>query len=116
MKPDPVRMTLKWSVTAGEARSIAGTLQTLMIETRMAPGCLGCSSSFEMDQRASIRYVEEWKTEEELQHQIRSDRFARLAELMERSAERPSVEFVLPGGTLGLDYAEKVRSKDVAEP
>ena len=110
MKPDPVRMTLKWSVTAGEARSIAGALQTLMIETRMEPGCLGCSSSFEMDQRATVKYFEEWKSEEELQRQIRSERFAKLAELMEHSSERPFVEFVLPFGTRGLEYAETVRS------
>ena len=115
MAPAPVRMTLKWIVTAGEARSLAGTLQTLMIETRMEPGCLGCSSSFEMDQRASIRYVEEWNTEEQLQGQIRSHRFAKLAELMERSAERPLIEFILPCGTRGLEYAEAVRSKDVTD-
>ena len=47
--------------------------------------------------------------EDELKRQLRSDRFSRLAELMERATERPKVEFALPSGMRGLEYAEAVR-------
>ena len=109
----PVSMTLKWKVMPGESQAISAALQTLLLQARVEPGCTSCSSSIEMSdrgERASIRYVEEWRGEPELQRSIRSARFASLVELMEYSAEHPIIEFRLPGGVRGVDYAEAVRS------
>lgn len=104
-----VRMTLIWSVAPAESRAIAAVLQGLMVAARAEPGCLGCSFSTDMDSQVLIRYVEHWKTEADLVRQLRSDRFAVLAELMERASQRPLVEFMFPGATRGLDYVEEVR-------
>jgi len=108
MQSAPVRMTVRWDLTPGEARSITSTLQTQMVETRAAQGCLGCSLSTDVDARVVVRYAEEWKCERDLRQQIRSRRFANLAELMEHCEVPPVVEFVLPGGTQGLEYAQRV--------
>jgi quinol monooxygenase YgiN len=102
-------MTVSWKVKAGEAGSIATALQSLMNRTHSERGCETCSVSTEMAAQPRIDYVEEWASELELQHHIRSDQFASLAELMEHSIERPDVTFYLPSGTRGLDYAEEVR-------
>jgi len=110
----PASMTLKWKVMPGESQAISAALQILLLQARTEPGCTSCSSSIEMSdrgERASIRYAEEWRGEPELQRSIRSARFARLVELMEHSAERPVIEFALPDGTRGVDYAESVRSQ-----
>ena len=48
MESVPVCMTVKWRVPPGEAQSITATLQSLMLQTRAAPGCAGCSVSTEM--------------------------------------------------------------------
>jgi quinol monooxygenase YgiN len=107
-------MTLKWTVMPGESQAISAALQTLLLQARTEPGCTSCSSSIEMSdrgERASIRYAEEWRDEPELQRSVRSGRFARLVELMEHGAERPVIEFVLPDGTRGVEYAEAVRSR-----
>ena len=80
-----------------------------MIATRAEPGCTGCSLSTEMGARVVIHYVEEWNSEDDLRRQLRSNRFATLAELMERASEQPRVEFILPHAVRGLDYAEEVR-------
>ena len=108
MESAPVRMTVRWNLAPGEARSIAATLQTQMVETRASPGCLGCSLSTDADARMVVYYMEEWRSEEDLQRQIRSRRFATLAELMEHCTAPPVVEFKLRGGTRGLEYAEQV--------
>jgi quinol monooxygenase YgiN len=109
MQSDPVRMTVQWRVPAGEAQSITATLQALMLQTRAAPGCLGCSLSTEMGPLVVIRYVENWKNETDMRHQLRSHRFSALAEIIERATENPDVEFMLPSGSRGLEYAEEVR-------
>ena len=62
-----------------------------------------------MGTRVVIHYIEEWNSEDDLRRQLRSNRFATLAELMERASEQPRVAFDLPHGTRGLEYAEEVR-------
>jgi len=112
MEAGPVRMTLKWQVASGEAASITTAVQSLMIRTRAEPGCTGCSLSTDLGARNEIRYVADWRTEIDLQRQIRSSDFARLAELMEHATAPPTVEFALPDGVRGIEYAETVRRED----
>ena len=81
----------------------------MMVATRAEPGCAGCSVSTDMGAQVVIQYVEDWKTEDDLKRQLRSDRFGVLAELMELASERPLIEFSLAGMTRGLDYVEEVR-------
>lgn len=109
MESSSVRMTLRWRVASGEVASIASALQGLLVRMRSEPGCTGCSLSTDLGARIEIRYVADWRSEGDLQRQIRSSDFARLAELMERATEPPVIEFALPTGVEGLAYAEKVR-------
>jgi quinol monooxygenase YgiN len=109
MESVPVRMTVRWRVPAGEAQSITTALQSLMLQTRAAPGCAGCSVSTEMGALVVIQYRETWKTETDMRRQVRSDRFSALAELIERATEHPEIEFMLSDGRHGLEYAEEVR-------
>lgn len=105
----PVRMTVQWFVRPQESGPITAALHDLMVAARAEPGCLTCQLSTEMGDKAGLRYVEEWREEKDLRRQLRSDRFSRLAELVERATEHPVVEFELTGGVRGLDYAEEVR-------
>ena len=105
----PVRMTVRWCVPPGEAQSIAAALHPLMMKTRSEPGCAGCSFSTEMGALVVIQYIETWTTESDLRRQVQSDRFANLAELIEHATEDPMIEFLLPEGSRGLEYAEEVR-------
>ena len=109
MESDPVRMTVQWRVPAGEAQSITAALQALMLQTRAAPGCVACSLSTQMGAVVVIEYIEKWNSETDLRRQVRSHRFSALAELIERATETPMVEFTLPGGSRGIEYAEEVR-------
>jgi len=106
-----VRMTVKWFVPPHESERITAALHALMVEARTEPGYVTCHLSTVMGERAGLRYVEEWHEEAHLVRQLRSVRFSRLAELMERGVERPVVEFTLPGGIRGLDYVEEVRGQ-----
>jgi hypothetical protein len=59
-----------------------------------------------------ISYIEEWSSEDDLRRQLRSDRFAVLAELIEHAIEYPTIEFALPGSTRGVDYVEEIRGSE----
>ena len=110
MPASAVRMTVRWSVPFGEARSITDALHRLMTSARSSPGCTGCSVATDAGRQVVVQYVEEWCAEDLLRRELRSDRFATLATLMERATCLPLVEFILPEGARGLDYVEEVRA------
>jgi quinol monooxygenase YgiN len=100
-------MTVEWFVPLGQARPITLALHDMMIDTRRAHGCLGCSVSTGLTDRGTVRYVEEWQTEEDLRLRLESDSFRELVALIEDATEPPLVEFSLPDGVRGLDYVEE---------
>lgn len=104
-----VQMTADWAVSPGETEVVSTAVQSLMVETRAQPGYVGCSLSTQLGERTCFHYEERWRTEDDLGLQIRSGRFAKLAHLMESAMERPRIEFLLPDGTHGMEYAEEVR-------
>lgn len=109
-----VSMTVVWSVPSREAQSMMAALQSLLRDTRPQPGCEGCQLTSEIGDVVVIRYSERWQSEPDLRRQVRSSRFATLAELIERGIERPIVEFALPDGVRGIEYADEVRRPGLA--
>jgi len=106
----PVKMTLQWLVPLGQSRSLTDALHQLMLAARARPGCLGCCLSTDVGGQVDVRYTEDWADEALLRYELRSERFERLASLLESSTRPPKVEFALPAGIRGLDYAEEVRA------
>ena len=101
-------MTIEWLVPVGKARSMTEALHLLVASTRTEPGCVGCSVAADLGEKGRIRYSEEWQTEDALQRQFQTDRFRRLIALVENATEAPIVEFLLPGGSRGLEYVQDV--------
>jgi quinol monooxygenase YgiN len=105
-----VHVVLEWKIPPGQARPITEALQAVMLATRRERGCAGCSLATQVSDLVTVRYEEDWETEDGLRHHLRSDRFRALATLVESATETPRIEFVLPQGARGLDYAEQVRA------
>jgi quinol monooxygenase YgiN len=116
MLPPEARMTVQWFVPRGSVRAIGTALSDLLVMTRAEPGCTGCFLSTQMGEHAGFKYIEEWETESGLKRQLCSDRFAKLAQLLESATAPPHVEFSLPGGLRGLDYADAVRMSHEEAP
>jgi len=102
-------MVLQWSISSAELRPIATFLQGLMVSTSAEPGCVSCRLCTDVGPETAISYVEEWKSEDDLKRQLKSERFAVLAELMEHASQQPSIEFIVGDTSRGPEYAEEVR-------
>ena len=109
MNSIPARMSLQWSVPSAESRPIVSFLQGLMVSISAEPGCLSCRLCTDVGPATLISYVEEWKSEDDLKRQLKSERFAALAELMEHASQPPSIEFIVGQTSRGSDYAEEIR-------
>lgn len=105
----PVRMIVEWFVPLGQARPITNALNSLMVDTRATRGCVGCFISTGIKDQGTVRYIEEWQTEEDLRRRLESSAFSGLTALIEGAAELPRIEFMLPGGMRGLDFLQEVR-------
>ena len=104
-----VRMHVEWLVPLGQTRPITNALQSLAAATRPTRGCAGCSVMAVIGNPGTVRYTEEWLTEQDLRNRVRSDDFTQLVTLIEDAMHAPRVEFVLPHGTRGLDFVREVR-------
>jgi quinol monooxygenase YgiN len=106
-----VRLKVRWQVTVGEVRPLIEALHALMVLARVERGYIHCALTTDLNGHVTLSYTEDWATEEDLERQVASDRFTKLAELIESSSTHPRVRFHLPGGRRGLDYAEDVRAR-----
>jgi quinol monooxygenase YgiN len=105
----PARMTIQWLVPVGRTRSMSETLHALMAVARGEPGCVRCSLSADLAERGTLRYTEDWDSEDELRQQFQTSRFRSLLALLEDAIEPPLIEFTLPSGVRGLDYVNEPR-------
>ena len=103
-----VRLTVVLTASPPRATRLVEALRSLMVGTRIEPGCLNCSTWLEPD--ASVHYFEEWATEPDLKRRVRSDRFTSLLAVMEAAEEPPQVTVDFLTSTRGLDYIAEVRS------
>jgi len=103
-------MKVEWHVPISQASSTMSALHSIAAETRTRHGCVGCSVATDLTHRGTVRYTEEWLTEEDLRTQMQSDTFVQLIRLIEGATEPPRIEFVLPHETRGLDFVAEVRA------
>jgi quinol monooxygenase YgiN len=108
MCPDMVRLTVALDPTSARcAQDFLDAFRFLVLGTRLESGCLGCSAWTDPD--ATVRYVEEWLTENDMRRRVRSEGFTSLLSIVE-SARDPRVQFDFVTTTRGLDYVEEVRN------
>jgi len=84
-------------------------LQSLARLARLERGCLEAHLFAESDDSRHLCYSEVWDAEESLRSMLRSERFTHLVELMEMSADPPSLDFRTIAETRGLEFARQVR-------
>ena len=93
-------------------QQLVHALRFLASPIRIEPGCLGCRVWVDDLDESTVRYVEEWTTEEAMRVRVRSERFTRLLEVLESAPEAPRIQFDFVTQTRGLDYVAEVRSRD----
>ncbi len=97
-------------VSAPEKRNeVMLTLHSLLEPTRVQPGCIGCCFHHDAENENTFTFVEEWKTQEDLERHLRSDQYQKLLALMDTSTEPPEIKFKKISETFGMEYLAAVR-------
>lgn len=107
-----MRLAVALAAPASGTDQLVHALRLLASPTSFEPGCLGCRVWTEETEEPTVRYIEEWATEDAMRLRVRSRRFTRLLEVLESAPTPPRVEFDFVTETRGLDYVAEVRERD----
>jgi quinol monooxygenase YgiN len=107
-----VRLAVALSAPACGTNQVVHALRLLASSTRVEPGCLGCRVWTEESEGATVRYVEEWASEDAIRLRVRSARFTQLLEVLEAAPSAPWLQFDFVTETRGLDFVAEVRAID----
>jgi quinol monooxygenase YgiN len=111
-----VRLAVALAATGYVTSHVVHALRLLASPTRVEPGCLGCRVWTEEAEESTVRYVEEWATEEAMRRRVRSAPFTQLLEVLESAVAPPCVQFDFVAETRGLDYVAEVRNGEGSLP
>ena len=104
-----VQVVLRMVARPRRADEMVRALRSLMLPLQAASGFVSCGLYLDADRPEALCYVEEWRTPEDLDQQIRSSHYTRLLALMEAAAERPELQLNWVTDVKGLEYLERVR-------
>ena len=102
-------MTVVLVASHPRGHHLVQALRSLMTLTRLEPGCLTCTVCSDLE--STLRYMEEWATELDLERRMRSDPFTSLLAVIEGAEEPPEVRFDFYTLSRGLDYVREIRQQ-----
>jgi len=90
-------------------------LATVTGPTQSEPGCLDCSLLEEHGDEYAIFYVEQWRSEQEMNRHIRSSLYDRVLQAMDLSRTPPDVKYHEISHSSGLELVSVLRNIDPLE-
>ena len=103
--------TIKIQVTPRHLKELTQTLSSLSRAVRGGTGCIGCQFYQQVDETASIMWIEEWASEEDWKIHLRSAEFAVLLGAMSLSDDAAGLQFKLLGEGTSLQELKEFRVK-----
>jgi quinol monooxygenase YgiN len=104
--------TVRITAALGQEDDVVLTLASLLGPTRVEPGCASCDVFADMTAQNVWVLQSAWRTWEDLNRHLRSDRYRQVLALMELSAVPPEVKFQVICQTAGMEHVRAVRMAD----
>ncbi len=104
-------VTLRMTVRPESRRDLLETMRGMLEPVRVERGCLSYRLYEDIEDRNIFVLVEEWKTRQDLESHIRTNKERRLLSLMDLLSEQPELQFNTVSETEGMDLIEDVLGK-----
>jgi len=101
--------TLRITVSPEQQDEVALTLVSLLGPTQAEPGCASCHLYADVTADSAWNLQSEWRTWDDLDRYIRSDRYRQIMALIDLSAEPPDVQFHEISETVGMEHVRAIR-------
>ena len=100
-----LRMTIL-SKKRGEALRI---LRSVAEQCRVHSGCLGCHIYEDVQEDNVLMFEEMWRSEEDLNHHLRSEEYRKVLLVMEMAFKQPEIRFNTISSSTGIETIERAR-------
>jgi quinol monooxygenase YgiN len=84
---------IKMKVPAEKRKEVLQTLRAILGPIRRERGCVSCNCYVDVADESVLLFEEEWKTREDLENHLRSDRFGVLNGAMKLLRVEPDIRF-----------------------
>jgi quinol monooxygenase YgiN len=85
-------------------------LRSMARHNRMRSGCLSCNIYVDAQEDDVLMVEETWRSEEDLEHHLRSGEYRNVLLVMEMALKHPEVRFNTVATSTGIETIEKTRS------
>lgn len=104
-----ITATLRINASEAKKAEIIRLLRSLIEPTRVETGCLGCRLYQEVNDGNALSWVEEWKTQQNLEQHLKSAQYAKILAALEMSDAQPEVRFDTVAETHGIQLIAEAR-------
>jgi len=84
---------IKMKVPAEKRKEVLQTLRAILGPIRRERGCVSCNCYVDVEDESVLLFEEEWKTREDLENHLQSDRFGVLNGAMKLLRVEPDIRF-----------------------
>jgi quinol monooxygenase YgiN len=110
MEKHMILATIKMTIPRQKRFEALKILRSVAELCRDDAGCLSCHIYGDLQDRKALVFEEAWRTEEELNHHIRSDEYRNLLLVLEMAPEQPEIRFDTISSSTGIETIEEARS------
>jgi quinol monooxygenase YgiN len=105
-----VLATIRMNIPRKKRNEAVKILNAVAQQCHFYPGCLGCHLYDDVQEAQVLLYEEMWKSEEDLERHLRSERYRDVLLVMEMALRQPEVRFNTVSASTGFETIEKARS------
>jgi quinol monooxygenase YgiN len=102
--------TIKMTVPAEKRKEVLQTVKAILGPIRHEQGCISCNCYVDVEDESVFFFMEEWKTRDDLDDHLRSDRFGVLIGAMSLLKEEPDIRFNTLASIAGAEGIKTARA------
>ena len=102
-----IAATLRIKIPKEKKEEVVGLLRSLIGPTRVETGCLSCDLYQEVDDGCAVIWMEQWRSQEDLNRHLRTPRYKRVLAALDMSNVQPEIQFDTVVETKGMQLIEE---------
>ena len=108
--------TVRMAIPPRKSDEALKILRSIAEQCRDEPGCLSCHIYGDLQEKNVLMLEEAWRSEKDLDLQLRSDEYRNLLLVFEMAFKQPEIKFYTMSSSTGIETIEKARGATESAP
>ena len=105
-----VRSTIRMLIPSEKQNEALEILGSMTEQIQFEPGCISCRLYRDVGEEHALMLEEIWKSEDDLQRHLRSEKYYKVLLVVEMAAEPPEIRFDTIAHSSGVETIEQART------